>query len=201
MAFLGITVPFSIPTMLPEKAPSRENTEMVVRLNKLLSSPVIDFPHITIVIFGKDLASSAIGRLLDPILEATSGMQPFEVSTSRITVFEPKGDSTPLISLIDSQDLHWLHKRVREACDEEGIEYAKTFAEYRPHTTLEYLGKEAYANWEGDILFPPISWRVSEIKLFGGDEGAERLVVTFPLGAPRTKEASWRAFVRVTQRW
>jgi len=166
MSFLGIAVPHEI--------------------SRLLAS--VDVPgdpkptssyHVTLFYLGDDIPVDKLSDALSPIYEVVSRTPPFTVETSEITSFPPKPDGTvPVVARIVSNDLLRLRAELKGAFDAAGIEYSKTFPDYRPHVTLAMLpGGERPA----DIPIRKVEWGVGEIVLWGGDYEDDKLIVTFPL--------------------
>ena len=166
MSFLGIAVPHEI--------------------SRLLAS--VDVPgdpkptssyHITLFYMGDNVPIEKLSGALPAIYEVVSRTPPFTVETSEITSFPPKPDGTvPVIARIVSNDLLRLRAELKEAFDAAGVEYSKTFPDYRPHVSLAMLeGGERPT----DIPIRKVEWGVGEIVLWGGDYEDDKLIVTFPL--------------------
>lgn len=166
MSFLGIAVPHEI--------------------SRLLAS--VDVPgdpkptssyHITLFYLGDEVPVDKLSDALAPIYEVVSRTPPFTVETSEITSFPPKPDGTvPVVARIVSNDLLRLRAELKVAFDTAGIEYSKTFPDYRPHVSLAMLAGGARP---ADIPIRKVEWGVGEIVLWGGDYEDDKLIVTFPL--------------------
>ncbi len=155
--------------------------------------------HITILHLGKDLPNDVLAKAILTAYSVTSTLQPFTVSTNRITVF-PGGDrGTPIICPIDSPQLHELRQKLSESFDRDGIEYSKKFPEYKPHVTVAYAN-DPHEDWGSDIGFSKIEWGAHEAILWGGDHMDERLTVNFPFVLSPQRTAVRKSLVRAAMR-
>lgn len=171
MAFLGIKVPH--PTA------------------RLLSG--IDIPgikegtaelHITILCFEENWAISEISKALESTYEVVSKIKPFLVTVDSVGCFPKKEDKPcPIIAKVSSKELHDLNKKLRKKFDKDGIEYSKTFKDYKPHITLSYSDKEV-----DEFKIDNMDFSVPEIVLWGGDHGDDRIFITFPLQGPEKQK-------------
>jgi 2'-5' RNA ligase len=166
MSFIGIAVPHEI--------------------SRLLAS--VDVPgdpkpsssyHVTLFYLGENVPVERLSGVLPHVYGVTSTTPPFTVETSEVTSFPPKATGeVPIVARIVSSDLLRLRQALKEAFDEAGIEYSKTYPDYRPHVTLAMLeGGQRPA----DIPLRKVEWGVGEIVLWGGDYEDDKLIVTFPL--------------------
>ena len=166
MSFIGLAVPHEISRLLASVDVPGET--------KHASSY-----HVTLFYLGDNVPVERLSDVLAPVYEVTSRTPPFTVETSEITSFPPKPDGTvPIVARIVSNDLVRLRAELKAAFDAAGIEYSKTFPDYRPHVSLAMLeGGERPA----DIPIRKVEWGVGEIVLWGGDYEDDKLIVTFPL--------------------
>ena len=148
------------------------------------------FYHITMHHLGDEVPIEVLTEAVRPVFEVCSETRPFLVSTSHVTTFPPHPEhgTVPIICRIDSPELHALRDRLSEALDSAGVDYSRKFPEYKPHVTLAFAkGLED----EVDLHLPvPVAWGAHEIVLWGGDKGANRVVVSFPLSLGLGKTAS-----------
>jgi tRNA nucleotidyltransferase (CCA-adding enzyme) len=63
-----------------------------------------------------------------------------------------------------SPELHKLHKNLKKALKDAGVEMADSFPTYNPHTTLEYMPPPK-EKWDDDV--PSGSWTVKSVELWG----------------------------------
>jgi len=149
--------------------------------------------HITLLHFGDDIPVEQIAKALPAIFEVVVNTKPLLAKTNLVSCFD-SGESEvyPIICRIESAELHVLWERVKAACDAVGVTYSKKYPEYIPHVTLSY-SKEKMT----DQLISPVMWTVSELVLWGGDSGDEKLTITFPFALTLSKAAMYRAFVRL----
>jgi 2'-5' RNA ligase len=187
MAFLGIKVPNDIGRLLSEiEIPG----EKVSR----------DTMHVTILYVGKETPIEQLVKVILAAYGVTSQTKPFTVETRRVSAFSPNpDDGVPIIALVESPALHNLKDALCAAFDASGVEYNKKYPVYRPHVTLGYTpdaGVFAEQVAEKDIV-PGVEWGVGEMVLWGGDSGDEKLTVTFPFSMQMTREAVYRAVVRL----
>jgi 2'-5' RNA ligase len=117
-----------------------------------------------------------------------SKFEPFLVKAKKVSHFPKREDNPiPIIAPIESKELDELHKKLANAFDSDKIEFNKTFRDYKPHITLAYSDDE----FDDFKIDPPIEFIVNEVVLWGGDEGDDRVFITFPLKAPeRTKHSA-----------
>lgn len=192
MAFLGICIPHEIARLLAQ----------VDYGSKGKPEPTDQF-HITLCYFGEDVPIEQITKAILVTYKVTSKTRPFTVQTSHVSTFppHPKEGTVPVICRVDSTELHDLRSKLVKAYDDAGVEFDKNFPVYKPHCTLAYIepGEEAAKVQGLDITIPVIEWGVGEIVLWGGDDGDERLIVTFPFSYALTREAVYRAMIRLAQ--
>jgi 2'-5' RNA ligase len=136
--------------------------------------------HITLLCFEDNWPISEIAKAMETTFDVINDEKPFLVKTKRVKCFPKREDNpAPIIAPVESKELHELHDKLAKAFDKAKIEYSKTFKVFKPHVTLAYHEKEID---EFDI--DPVEWSVQELVLWGGDEGDQRLFVTFPLKTP-----------------
>src|SRR5579859_276582 len=144
--------------------------------------------HITLLCFDDDWAISKIAQALEATYDIVSQINPFQVTGKKISHFSPmeKDKPVPIIIPIESKELMGLHKKLAKKFDDQGLEFKKTFKEYKPHITLAY-SKDGFDDFKID---PTIEFTVNELVLWGGDNGDERVFITFPLKGPERKKKS-----------
>lgn len=162
MAFIGIRVP-------PET--SRLLSGIEVPGDREAPSSM----HITMIFLGQDVPIEQIAKAMLATYSITSGTRPFTVQTNRVTFFPRGDDGVPIICRVDSDPLHELRKAIAAAFDEAGVDFNKKFPEYKPHVTLSYAEEEVE-----EQRIPTVEWGAHELVLWGGNEGDQRIVITFP---------------------
>lgn len=170
MAFLGIKVPHEVGRILKK---------IEVPGNK---EPDSEY-HITIAFFGDDWPVTEAAKTLEATFESLKDIKPFMVKTQKVTCF-PKGEKVPIIAKVESEELQKLEKNLKEAYDKEDVEFSKIHKEFKPHITLSYSDKEI-----DEEKIEPVEFMVHEIVLWCGDNGDDRLFVTFPLDGKRKKSS------------
>jgi len=192
MAFLGIKVPHEIARLLAQ-----------VDYGDHGVAESTDTYHVTVAYFGEDLPIEKLAGIIQAAYKVASSTKPFTVQTSRVSTFppHPKEGTVPVICRVDSNELHALRDALLAQFDTDGVSYDKKFPDFRPHVTLAYTkpGDGAEEVTGLDKAIPTIQWGVGELVLWGGDEGDDKLVVSFPFAlAPAEKTAAlYRAMVRV----
>lgn len=174
MAFLGIKVPHEICRLFRDfDLPGDHESESEY--------------HITILCFDDGLPIKDISKAMEAAFEVTEDFKPFTVSTKRIDCFPkaPNGKH-PIIAKITSPELQALNKKLKKTFDSHGVEYSKRFKDYKPHITLAWTDDEMKP-----LIFDDITFAVNEIVLWGGDNGDDRLFITFPLKSPGKKKTSF----------
>lgn len=171
MAFLGISVPRPVARLLSgiDIPGTKEGTAEL---------------HITILCFEENWPISEISKALESTYEVVSKIKPFLVTVNSVGCF-PKRENKPcpIIVKVSSKELHDLNKKLRKKFDKDGIEYAKTFKDYKPHITLSYADKEI-----DEFKIDNMDFSVPEIVLWGGDHGDDRIFITFPLQGPEKQK-------------
>lgn len=169
MAFIGIKIPHEVGRLLKtvkvdgEKVPDSEY-------------------HITIAMFSKDWPVSEAAKSLEATFKVLKNFKPFKIKTNKVSCF-PSGDNgVPIFAKVESEELQKLNDKLKEAYDEEGIEFSKLHKEFKPHITLSYADKKIDEEKIDDIEFI-----VHEIVLWCGDNGDDRLFITFPLDNKQKK--------------
>lgn len=151
--------------------------------------------HITILNLGDDLKIDTIVRAVPLIFDITKEMEPFLVTTKKITTF-PKGDNGyPIIAPVEASQLNDIHSKLKRVFDRRGIDYSKKFPDYNPHVTLGYSKKKPK-----NIKLPKTQWQANEVCLFGGNSHDERIYVSFPLSLNIIKKSS-DYILRLTTAW
>lgn len=159
--------------------------------------------HVTVVYLGKDMPIDKIAMMIPAIFACTSQTRPFTASTSRVSTFSPNADDgVPIIAVVDSPPLHDFRARLIGDLKKAGIEIPERYPAYRPHVTLAYSPDPlVHTDNAVDLQIPTVEWGAHELVLWGGDNGDNRVIVTFPLSIALTKTAVQRAFVQLAQNW
>lgn len=146
----------------------------------------IDSLHVSLLYLGKETELEAILLAIQVTYQTLANWYPFQVSTRWVSTFKGDPDGTkPVICRVESDDLYELQEALKEAFEEEGVPFSNKFPEYRPHVTLSYHKGDV-----PDFIIPKISWTVSEVVLWGGDEGESDMIVRFPLALMNSRAAS-----------
>jgi 2'-5' RNA ligase len=173
MAFIGVKIPADI-----------------TRLFRNLDIPGDKVPeneeHVTILCFEENWPIKDVAKAMETAFEVLKNVEPFQIKVSKVTCFPKHGDSpVAIIAKVDSKALHEVNDELKSAFDKKKIDYMKNFKEYKPHITLAY-GEDEIKN----IEITPISFTVTEVTLWAGDNGDDRLFITIPLkGASSTKHS------------
>jgi 2'-5' RNA ligase len=163
VAFVGLKVPVELGSLFSQvEVPGRRESK--------------DKYHVTILNMGKDVPIEQIGKASVVAFKVCEQTPPFMVTTKKVSQFPKGSDGVPIIALIESPALHNLQANLKKAFDKEGVSYSKKFPEFKPHVTLAYSDTGM-----PEQAIVPISWTVSDINLWGGDSGEERIVTRFPL--------------------
>ena len=164
MAFLGIHIPHET---------SRLISGIEVPGDKEDSASL----HVTLLYLGENIPIKDISKALVATYEVTSQTSPFLLKANSLCCFplNPDGKAA-IIAPVASQKLSDLNEDLKKAYDKSNIEYSKKFKEYKPHVTLSYHDEEIKKQ-----KIDPIEWAVQEIVLWGGDNGDEKVFITFPL--------------------
>lgn len=167
MAFLGIRIPHETGRLLSQIEVPGEKTS----LSEL---------HVTLLYFGDEWPISEISKSLEATYDVVSNFHPFIAKMQKVTSFPKSPDGkVPIITRVESDELHELRDKLAKKFDDEKIEFSKLHKDFKPHVTLAYDDKEP-----DEEKFHPVEFAVSEIVLWGGDHGDDRIFVTFPLAGP-----------------
>jgi 2'-5' RNA ligase len=151
--------------------------------------------HVTLFVLGDDVPITQISATLEAIYRVVETTQPFSVRIDQLTSF-PKGTSgTPMICPVREPALNAFREKLRRALDQAEIPYDKKFPDFKGHVTLAYYDGEA----PPDKSFAPLIWTATEVILYGGDEGDERLTIRFPFTLEGARQAYFRGLVRLAR--
>jgi 2'-5' RNA ligase len=182
MAFCGLKVPHETARLLAGlEVPGKKE-------------PTSHF-HVTLFFFGDEVDIDKLAEITKVTYGVTSETKPLTVRTSQLTSFPAGDDGRPIICRVESDALHDLRDKIKEAYEAAGVEFSNKHPDYKPHVTLAY-DPEPTEDFEEQRI-PTVEWGAHELVLWGGDSGDDKLIVTFPfaLGAPD------KAAARVAQRY
>lgn len=167
MAFLGIRVPHETGRLL---------NQIDVPGEKISTSEM----HITLLHFQSEWPISELSKSIEATFDVVSKFHPFLVTINKITSFSknPEG-KVPVIGKVESDDLMKFREKLAKNFDDHEIDFSKNFKDFKPHVTLSYAEDKPK-----DEKIHPVEFVVSEIVLWGGDHGDDRIFVTFPLAGP-----------------
>jgi len=144
--------------------------------------------HITLLCFEDDLSISEISKSMEATFNVVSEIKPFVVKTDTITSFPKReGHPIPIIAKVEGQELHDLREKLAKKFDKEGINFSKTFKDFKPHITLAYYDSDKGIE---ESKIDELEFSVNEVVLWGGDNGDDRLFITFALKSPELKKSS-----------
>lgn len=174
MAFLGLKVPHEV---------GRLFREIEIPGDKVAES---DY-HVTILCFDDEWPISEIAKAMEATFDVLNKFEPFHMETSVVTCFPKREDNpVPIIAKMKSKELMKLSDALRKEFDKQKIEYSKIFKDFKPHMTLSYAEDEIK-----DRKISPIEFFVHEIVLWGGDNGDDRIFITFPLAHDKPKRGTF----------
>ena len=183
MAFVGLRVPHETARLLGGlEVPGKKE-------------PTSSF-HITMFYLGDEVSIEVLTKAIEVTFKITTETKPFTVRTSQLTSFPKGDDGTPIICRIESDALHDLRDKIREAYEAAEVEFSNKYPDYKPHVTLAYDTEgEEFA----EQRIPTVEWGAHELVLWGGDEGDDKLVVAFPFALGDLADKS--AAARIAQRY
>jgi 2'-5' RNA ligase len=175
MAFIGIRIPHEIARLL---------SKIDVPGDKTLISEM----HVTLLYFGDEWPISEISKAMEVAFEVVSKTKPFMAEVNKVSHFpkNPHDDTYPIITRVQSKEIHELRDKLAKKFDKAGVEYSKLHPDYKPHITLSYTKDEPK-----DVSLDPLEFSISEIVLWGGDHGDDRISITFPLASPEVTKNSF----------
>lgn len=133
--------------------------------------------HLTLLYLGDEVGIDEITKATAATYGAVGKTRPFTVRLDRVSSFPPNDNGVPIICPVKGRALTDLRRRLVRALDKMGVGYDTRFPTFRPHVTLGYGEGDA----PKDRPLYPIEWGVTEVVLWGGDHGDDKLTVTFPL--------------------
>lgn len=164
MAFLGIRI---------EPTVARLFRSIEVPGEKVAESEY----HITILMFENEWPIAEVASAMEATFEVASKQEPLHVKIDEVTCFPKREDNPcPIIGKVKSPELQDFNKALRKKFDKDKVKFDKTFKDYKPHVTLAYADEEIKT-----VKIEPVEFFVNEIVLWGGDNGDDRIFVTFPL--------------------
>ncbi len=172
MSFLGIKVP---------KETARLLSTIDVPGKKVDSNSL----HITLLCFEEDMSINKISKAMQAAYEITSEQKPFTVKLNGLNHF-PKGENGfPVICPISSKEILSFREKLAKKFDKEKISFRKNF-DFNPHITLSYSDDKPSKE-----KFDKIEFAINDIVLWGGDDGEDKLFITFPLNLDIKKKSSF----------
>lgn len=172
MAFIGIKIP-------------HETGRLLTNIETTGKRTAPSDMHITILHFEENWPISEISHALETTYDVVSKIKPFIAMTEEVICFPKRNDKCAIVAKVKSAELHELHERLAKEFDKCGIEFSKTFKDYKPHITLSYAEDEV-----DDFKIDPVEFSVQEIVLWGGDHGDDRIFITFPFKGPERQKHS-----------
>jgi 2'-5' RNA ligase len=154
----------------------------------------IDHAHITLMYFGDEVPVDVLTACIQPLLDIAEATMPFTAHTRQVSTF-PSDKKVPIICLVESLGLHQLRDRIWSEFDRLGIPYDKKFPEFKPHITLAYT-EDHSAHGKVNLEFPEVTWGVHEMVLWAGEEGDDRLTMTFPFSIMGKNAAATKVYLR-----
>lgn len=158
MAFIGIKVPAEIAAALSKiEVPGEKHSPEEM--------------HITLFYMGENMELDQIMKATAACFTVAEKTAPFQVGTALVMSFPPNPEyGYPVIARIQSPGLHEFRKLLAESMDKAGAKYSKKYPEFKPHVTLASSDEES-----SDTSITPLTWTVSEIILWGGEEDGNRI--------------------------
>ncbi len=161
MAYLGIKISSSLKSKLPS-----------IQCKMVKST---DY-HITLLRFDNIWSIDEFIKSIDVVSDTILDVVPFSMRTTHISSFETAPNQPyPIVSLIQSDYLCALQKRLLENFNKNSIGYFKYCENYNPHITLGYSKNKIIMD------LPVINIQASELILLGGDTSKNRAQIYFPL--------------------
>lgn len=142
--------------------------------------------HITLLHLGKEIPIKQLAKAMVATFGITQKTEPFWAKITSVNYFEPLEDKPyPIIAPVISTELMKLQKSLKRAFNKARLNYSKNFKDYTPHITLSMHNEPI-----NKTKIEPIEWTIQEIVLWGGDDGDDKVFLTFPLELPKNGEIS-----------
>jgi len=142
---------------------------------KLTFGEGADDAHITVLYLG-DVPKEQLGTVLKTIGMIFRGQKPIQAKLDdKVTYFEPteQSDNKRVAKIeVIVPDLEPLHKKLWDTLEQQGVEVAHSFDEFKPHLTLAYI--EPNTEYTSTIpTGPAASWPITTVELWGLDQHVE----------------------------
>lgn len=172
--------------------PVPENLRGPLRGIEVPGKKVPDPYHLTLVYLGQNVPLNQVVGALEATYEVVRSTRPFGIEIDRVSSFPSGPDGTPIICPVSNESLDRFRERLVDTLGDSDVPYDKTFPDFNGHVTLSYHDGKA----PPDKTIKPLGWTVTEVILYGGDEGDERLTVRFPFSPNGAKQAYFRGLIR-----
>lgn len=164
MSFLGIRAPYEVARLIHE----------------------IDIPgikqdtnhlHITLLYLGQETPIEELAKAMIATYAVSQNTSPFQVKLNSVDYFDvDDGNKYPIIAPITSNALSELNTNLKKSFDKMKVGYNKKFKTYKPHITLSFNDEPIKKT-----KIEPIVLSISELVLWCGSDGDNRMTITFPL--------------------
>lgn len=130
-------------------------------------------PHVTVLFIGK-VSKDQHDVIENTVKGVLKDLEPFELALDdKVTYFKPSkhSDGCKIAKMkVVSKGLQKLHKDLKKALENAGVEIDDHFPDYKPHVTLEYMAppKEKY-----DDEAPSGSWTAKSVEIWGCGKNKE----------------------------
>jgi 2'-5' RNA ligase len=137
----------------------------------------LDQYHLTLLHLGDSPPIGLIAKSVYAAFGVSSQTRPFSVSMTQVSSFPAgPGGKYPIILPVQSAKLNQMRASLAQAFDSHNIAYSKKHPEFKGHITLAYSDTDIKPR-----SIPEVTFMVSEIVIWGGDEGEDRVVIRLPL--------------------
>lgn len=151
----------------------------------------VEHKHVTMIYLGDDVPLETLSKTMEVAYRVVATTRPFTLRTNTVTCFPKNPKGAPIICRVESEELHDLNDRMRSALEAAGISYDKKFPEYKPHVTLAYAPDTIE-----DMPIPSVEWGAHELVIWGGNSGAQRIVINLPFSLKNRTASVVRRFLR-----
>ena len=166
MTFLHLPIPSNISEIL----------QSIPLSGKIVRADPSD--HCTLMYFEDDMDLDYALKIIPIVANITSKTKPFIINFSKFSSFPSGKYGTPIVCILKSPELIKLRTEIKNAFEDNDIDFSNKFPSFKPHITLGYY-EEEHSGKFNEVAFP-----VNKIifELNSDNKEKETLKVEFPFG-------------------
>ena len=166
MTFLHLPIPSNISSIL----------QSIPLSGKIVRPDPSD--HATLFYFEQEIDLDYALKIIPIVQKVTTKVKPFIINFSKFSSFPSGKYGTPIICPIKSSELIKLRSEIKNAFEDNDIEFSNKFPQFKPHVTLGYY-EEEHSGKFNEVAFP---CNKIIFELNSDNKEKEILKVEFPFG-------------------